>query len=454
MRYPGNPGSESCAWQTILRAATSPSLESHLVDVRLAGSVKSLWASDMLPFQLRHFVLAAWLVLAAFVSSPADAARVEVVEIDSGEFVEGYSVPPVTEIEIEPGQRVVLTDVEYGDPVNPNVIIAISGNDVQVTLTMVTLDDGTPATVLIKNLFRLMAEGKDVRLAFADSGQIFGAGPDGPQIPAFASVEDLLASLPSGIPASGGGDIGAGQVFALVPILTWWLYHLDVISEAQAAEPAAAASGERSPVLTQLLAQLAIAREGKLQQLATQYLHMIDGVIEEVRRFAEAGRASEVDILQAEASLLQARLELKEAEFRLILAVDAHQDAFDERLETADFPQWVPPPPNDLEVIRRTFPPDRFAVARKYVRQARFSKEILALLDQLLSTADQLVTALEQRFALDQTNLEALLNTKHLVFQTKVRLAQRNYDLKSAEARLLAAQGQLSEDHIRRPGWE
>lgn len=404
----------------------------------------------MPPFQLRHFALAAWLVLATFVSGPADAARVEVVDIDSGEFVEGYSVPPVTEIEIEPGQRVVLTDVEYGDPVNPNVIIAIIGDDVQLTLTMVTLDDGTPATVLIKNLSRLMAEGKDAGLAFADSGQIFGAGPDGPQVPAFASFEDLLAAI---APAAGGLD-GPGQVFALVPVLAWWLDKLDVISEAQAAEPATAASAERSAVLKQLLAQLAIAREGELRQLATQYFHTVDGVLGDVRRLAEAGRGSQADILQAEASHLQARLELKEAEFRLILAVDAHQDTFGERLETSDFPQWRAPPPSDLEVIRRTFPPDRFAVARKYVRQARFSREILALLEQLLSTADQLVTALEGQFALGRTSSEVLLNTKHLVFQTKVQLAQRSYDLKSAEARLLAAQDQLSEDHIRRPGWE
>ena len=62
--------------------------------------------------------------------------------------------------------------------------------------------------------------------------------------------------------------------------------------------------------------------------------------------------------------------------------------------------------------------------------------------------------AYRQQFEVAQRTLLDVEYAEKILFQTRVRLVQRQVDLLVAEAWLLAALGRLSPDHIKLPGWE
>lgn len=257
-------------------------------------------------------------------------------------------------------------------------------------------------------------------------------------------------------PAAGGPSAagGGGELFGLVPIISWLLDRLDFISETQAAEPEQMAALADTPLLAQLLAQFRIAREAAVLEAAMAYEAASAARLEDTQYRLEAGSGGRADLEQARAVHLEAQLEVKEAEYRRVLAIDAHQDEFDDRLLKAAYPDWRDEPPRGLEAIRAAVTPDLHNAARRYGRQQAFAEDTKQLLETLVAVALDVRDAYGQQFELGQRTLLEIAGAERVLFQTRVRLAQRNYDLKSAEAWLLSATGKLSPDYIRRPGWQ
>lgn len=254
--------------------------------------------------------------------------------------------------------------------------------------------------------------------------------------------------------AGGPAAAGGGELFRLVQVVSWLLDRIDIVSKSEAAEPLQLAQTGDLARFLQLEAQLMITRETEIAKLAADYRDVTGMILAALKERLAAGGGSQADADQAEAIHLEAQLEVKEAEFRRILAVDAHQDAYGERLETTAIPVWQAEPPRNLATITAGLVPEQRALARRYWRQARHAGETLKLLETLEVVAEAVRNAYRQQFEVAQRTLLDVGYTEKTLFQTRVRLVQRQVDLLTAEAWLLAAMGQLSPDHIKRPGWQ
>ncbi|MDP6352214.1 MAG: FG-GAP-like repeat-containing protein, partial [Alphaproteobacteria bacterium] len=173
----------------------------------------------------------------------------QVIDTATGEAVIEYPVPPTEVISLEPGQRVVLPDILYGDPAAPQVIIEIiDGQHVQIIL-----EDGTP--LLIENLYALLEEGEDVGLVFVDSGQTYGAGAHAVEVPIFASLDAFTATAAgpgASSPGAATGTGGRGNDGAIDPP-DLNLPHLRAVGvEADIPRPAFAPEGEIRPDIPEL----------------------------------------------------------------------------------------------------------------------------------------------------------------------------------------------------------
>ncbi|MEE9246741.1 MAG: hypothetical protein V3U63_11135 [Gemmatimonadota bacterium] len=270
------------------------------------------------------------------------------------------------------------------------------------------------------------------------------------QIQALVDADSTPTLETAAGPTAGGG----AELFGLLQVVSWLLDRLDLVSESQAAEPQQLAQSEDLARFAQLEAQLLIAREAEIVKLAAGYESVTAAILAELERWLASGRGSRADVEQARAFHLEAQLEVKEAEFRLTLAVDAHQDAYGERLETAAVPVWESAPPSDLAAITAELAVEQRALARGFWRRARHARETIKLLETLSAVAVNVRDAYRQQFEVAQRTLLDVEYAEKTLFQTHVRLVQRQVDLLVAEAWLLAALGRLSPDHIKHPGWQ
>lgn len=377
----------------------------------------------------------------------------------------------------EPGARVVVPvpagghiyfDLGTFDPSSAQVFL--EGADL-----VLRLEDGgelvlegffasvdPPAAIVLGEELAVSAEVLLALLGYTEEAwsdpQNTGAGPGGDR-PAI-SVEVVLAAAGSEGAAAGhetaAGPMaaGGGEIFGIVQVVSWLLGRLDLVSELQAAEPQQLAQGGQLAQFLQLEAQLLIARETEVANLAAEYeaaTGMISGFLKDR---LDRGGGSRTDVEQGRAFLLEAQLEVKEANFRLTLAVDAHQDSYGERLETAAVPTWQKELPSTLNEVTSRLTSEHRALTRKFWRQASYARETIELLETLVVVARNVRDAYRDQFEVAQRTLLDVQHTEKILFQARVRLVQRQIDLSVAEAWLLAAMDQLSPDHIKHPGWQ
>lgn len=318
--------------------------------------------------------------------------------------------------------------------------------------------------------------GDDLEMAFNDGGVLvlrgFLAEPpegmdfatmelaDGTVIPALAFQE-----MAAPTEAAAGASAGGGEVFGLVRVVWWLLDRVDLVGRAEAAEAKAdeadgtasvtvAPSSAEDRILDQVLAQMMIARDGDIAAAAADYHERTVALQAEIKQRADGGGAGHVDVMLAESVNLNAELEQAEADFAFTLAIDAHQDRFGERLETAAYRPWPSPPPADLAAVSDQVGSDRRAAARRHWRLMNFANKTLPMLERLQTMALDVREGYIQQFEVGQRSLTELQSAEEVVYRVRVRLAQRTYDLKTAEAWLLAVTGQLPASVILRPGWQ
>ena len=76
------------------------------------------------------------------------------------------------------------------------------------------------------------------------------------------------------------------------------------------------------------------------------------------------------------------------------------------------------------------------------------------MLERLQAMALDVREGYIQQYEVAQRSLAEVHSAEEVVYRVRVRLAQRNHELKTAEAWLLAATGQLPASLILRPGWQ
>jgi|GEM_PF-4187652 len=254
-------------------------------------------------------------------------------------------------------------------------------------------------------------------------------------------------------PVAGGG----GELAGLLQVIAWLLDRFDLVSETQAAEAPqlaqndASGSGSR---FAQLKAQLLIARETEILELTKSFEALNGSILTAMKERLAGGGGSRADVDQSRVTHLDAQLEVKAAEYRLALAIDAHQDAYGKRLVTAAVPVWERAPPDDLAAITAALPATQHALARRYLRQARHNREAIALLETMSQAALQVRDAYVEQFEVAQRSLLDVQSAHKTIFRNHVRLVGQQIDLLIAEAWLLDALGQLPAEHIKQPGWQ
>ena len=263
-------------------------------------------------------------------------------------------------------------------------------------------------------------------------------------------IGDALSQISTAVGGGGGRAAGGGgEAFGIIQVVSWLLNRLNPVSSAQAAELPPGSTGGLFP---QMKAQLLIARETGIVNIAQIHVTAAVRLVTNIKRLAIAGHASDVDVDRVEIHLLEARLELRDARFRLALAADAHENEFGERLESRGFPMWKTAPPTELNAITEGITADQTKLARTFWRQARHARETRDLVRQLVSFAEKANRAYERQFELGQRTITELLSAQRLVFDARVQLVAREADLAIAESWILAAHGKLEPASIEHPG--
>ena len=323
-----------------------------------------------------------------------------------------------------------------------------------------------PAAIDIASV-EIAVEGEDLVLRLPDGGAIVLAGflrpgapeatlliGDAPPIPASALMATADPQSAGDIePAAGPSAAGGGEIFGFVRVASWLLDRLDPIGEA-AAETAGSVAADASMApgrFEQMRAQLLVAREAALLDLAREYLEKAKAFAEELAQAAAAGASSAVDVEQGRMLTLEAEIETRDAAHRLALAADAHEDAYGYRLEAALFPEWAEPPPDDLDAVRAGMPDGLAKAARAYWRRAAHGRETLELVDRLVATALAVRNAVLDQFKLGRRSTGEAISILRVVYEAQVQQANRRADKLVAEAWILAARGALGDAYIRRP---
>ena len=220
-------------------------------------------------------------------ASGDDPALVQVVDLATGMILNTYRVPPTEVIVLEAGQKVLFTNVAYGDPFDPEVLIE-EFYDRHGGYVLVTTNKGV---VRIENFIDLLERGREAALAFADSGQTY----DGVPVPNFDSLEDFMVTALGPVGAAAAGS----EIYGFIAVLGWWLDRLEIPFGPAAAQPEEMVSTEQAPLLKQLLAQLAIARTREILSLAEKYQASASDVRADITFRVEQGRGNMADLLQA-----------------------------------------------------------------------------------------------------------------------------------------------------------
>ncbi len=268
-------------------------------------------------------------------------------------------------------------------------------------------------------------------------------------------VDKLLEDTAAGV--SGGG----GEVFSMVQVISWFIDRLDVTAEAHADEGSEATAatpapgnGAVTPVYTQLLAQMQIARDAEIEVHANAYSQIAEELLQQMTERASSGAGSLLELEQARAQQLQARLEVAEAAFTRKLSIDRHQDHYGERLQTSRLPTLTYAASSSMRDDLNRLPIEMQTEGRRYWRQLNFAIETLELLHSLADATDKVVDMARRRFMIGQTSFGELSSAIQLQLQVRVRLSQRNYEKKQAQAWLQAAAGKLDEKLLLHPGWQ
>ena len=285
------------------------------------------------------------------------------------------------------------------------------------------------------------------------------------------AIEQVLAALEKGedlgdvleATAAGGGAGGGGELFGIIQVAGWFIDQLDFTAQAHAQDVAQASATTRnsdvaiasgSGVLPALLAQMQIASAELIKICAEDYLVVAKELHNKIRERTGSGVSQGVDLEVAHALVLQATLEVKEATFNLDLAIDEHQDLYGERLMTSVLPQLPFSLDDSLAATLRRLHVDQKPLARRYWRQAQFSQETLALLDQLQLSVDKTRLAYRDQFDLGQRSLSDYISAINAYYQVSVRQVRRAHDLHVAEAWLLDAERKLKKGILLHPGWQ
>jgi hypothetical protein len=269
------------------------------------------------------------------------------------------------------------------------------------------------------------------------------------------AIDTLLANLqPIAEPAEGDvvGRLSSPesgpvhwQTFGLI---MWWLSQgLDFFAtEAQAAAA--------QPVLAWVLAQIRIATNTQVLDLASDYVEYLSRIKDEAISLEKQGAGSVSDVKLTESALMGGLLAKHEAQLQYLLAVDKHQDEFGERLEAASFPSWSELPPSELDSILRTAPEAQRFETRRQWRHMSFARDALGLHRTEVRYLGETTEIFAQEYELGIRGLADLLFIRKLLFDAELEHVKNKSRLKAAEAWLLDISKKLDQAYVQHPGWE
>jgi len=319
-------------------------------------------------------------------------------------------------LSVSPGMRIRLAD-----PVYVAATMTLDGDDLVLTLP-------NQGVLVLRSFFQ---NSDNVEIAMIDNDFA----------PAESWIPQLFANLE---PAAGPSTF--------VALLTWFADRF-AIPEAAAAtlnDPADPAD----PLLEQLLAQIEIARLSRILEHYREYLDETEKFLEVTRRLINEGVASGTDVSVAESWLAEAQIMLEDAALAHVLAVDRHQEAFKERLETAVFPDWKQEFPASLsDASAGVSEPLRNDVRRAW-RQATVAQALAGRHDERVKATQAVVDGYRREFDIGQRSTAEILFMMRLLVTARVE-RENNLDRgHSARARLIALTGQLNKGLVQKPGFQ
>jgi hypothetical protein len=250
----------------------------------------------------------------------------------------------------------------------------------------------------------------------------------------------------------GTPNAGIGDLFGLIKLVSQLTDGPGSAIAARTAGANAIASGLPDPDhFLQMKAQVHIARESAIVEIAQAHLNAAKTLHENSKILVDAGRASDSDVNRAKILVFEANLELSDAQLRLALAVDAHENAFGSRLESRAFPNWKNLPPTELEIITRGLTSNQHQLARTYWRQMRHARQTLVMVDAMTELVLEVSRSYRRDFELGIITIVDLITVSRLVFDIRVQQIVRRADLNIAESWILAALGQFDPTSIERP---
>jgi hypothetical protein len=327
----------------------------------------------------------------------------------------------------------------------------------------------TLVTISGSNLVVIRPDGVEVPIADATEmlvDSVFSVAAADPAVDDEA-IQQILDALENGedlgdvLPATAAGAGGGGELASIVQVVGWFVDRLGLASEAHAQdiedaedEQSVAADSADADILEILLAQIRIATTGAAVRQANDHLEVARQIYQMIAEHAERGFGQGVDLDISTGSILQAELDVLEANYRLDLARDDHQNLSGERLSAASLPELEYPLADGLAAAVQRVPEDRKKLARLYWRQAKFADEALVLVDKWHRIMDRVRTIYRDQFEIGQRTLNDLLSAQFAYYQVGIKKTSLEYELRSAQAWLLNAEGKLTRDQLQRPGFQ
>lgn len=353
------------------------------------------------------------------------------------------------------GQRITVpikpgTEIRFGSELNlEDVFVEMQGSDLLVHFAK-------GGELLLQNFFAALnppatvAYQKNVPI----SAETFRSAATGgmTKLKKIAIFSNAL----SNVEAAAGGPVaaGGGELFGLLKVASWLIERIDLVSKAEAAPRDGNDASASSLQFAQLEAQMQIYLEGALLKEAQNYEAVTATIQENVAATVNRGASSKVDLDVAKGFLLEARLEVKDAAFRRLVAIDAHQDRFGKRLEKAAAPVWPAPPSDQLSVLTAKIAAAKHATVRQNWRRISYAKDTIKLLESLTVLTQEIARAFRDQYSLGRRTVNELISSEKALYQARVQLLHRNVAKLRAEAWLLSAMGSLPPDVIKQPGWQ
>ncbi|MEH6447016.1 MAG: hypothetical protein V7784_24240, partial [Oceanospirillaceae bacterium] len=279
---------------------------------------------------------------------------------------------------------------------------------------------------------------------------------DGMEISATNLFNLLIAEqeVGSATEVAAGAAAGGGELFGFFRIASWLLKRSSFVSDVGAAETSLS-SVDKLPVLQQLLMQMEIHKSYMIRDHARQLLQKTDALLLTMKDIVNRGGAGTTDLKFVEGAKLKAELTLMDAEYALTLGVDAHQDAYQQRLQKSAFPKWSDKIPETLKEINQSLTNNIAADrARLMFRQTKHAEKTISLLNVLIKLSMDILTDIENQFSIGQRPVSAVLSVLQTQYDVRVNHVGRRYELAQAEAWLQAANGKLDKKYILQPGWQ